>query len=176
MVAKFLDEWIHGILPVYLLCPLLCNQIGNRGSRIHVSVYWIYIHDGVFIFPLNRWFLIFIRFLSDRTQVWSPWLYRVHVTHNNNHVFFRNHWIFRLLLVYPKNLQRGKSGLRRTSKDRIFIGLSFLIYLQKVSSYEYVRQIHVISKIGMYYLLKMVYVHRTLLSSKPMIGLRPYPK
>ena len=54
VVAKFLDEWIHGILPVYLLCPLLCNQVRNWGSSIHVSVYWIYIHDGVFIFPLNR--------------------------------------------------------------------------------------------------------------------------
>merc|ERR1712061_89356 len=26
LCAEFLDEWIHGILPVYLLCPLLCNQ------------------------------------------------------------------------------------------------------------------------------------------------------
>lgn len=54
VVAQFLDKWIHCVLPVRLLCALLCYQVGNRGSCFYIPLHWVHFSHGVPLFPRNR--------------------------------------------------------------------------------------------------------------------------
>jgi hypothetical protein len=54
VVAQFLDKWIHCVLPIRLLCALLCYQAGDRGSCFYIPLHWVHFSYGIPFLSANR--------------------------------------------------------------------------------------------------------------------------